>query len=47
MCTDVKKHMCVWHHQGWQVSRRKELRAGLCFRATLVFSKCEAGIETH
>lgn len=43
--TAVKKHMRPWHHQRWQASRRKEVKA-VCLQATLVFSKCEDGAET-
>ena len=34
----VQGHMRRWHHWWWQGSRKKEVRAGLCFQATLVLT---------
>ena len=34
----VQGHMRLWHRRWWQGSRKKEVKAGLCFQATLVLT---------
>lgn len=46
-CELMSRSTCVFGTQWWQVSRRKEVRAGLRFQATLVFSQRGDGAETH